>query len=712
VKVKPLARALVIGFGAAFLVALVCAGWCWFSSSSVTVTSFRDVRARHIASDGVLLDRYGIAIHELRVDFRGRSLAWTPIGEISPLFLRIVVASEDKRFYRHNGFDSIALVYGGVMSVLGKGRRGASTITMQVAALTNQSLQPAAVGRTLGQKWRQVRLARALERSWTKEEILEAYLNLISFRGELQGVAAASRGLFQKNPSGLNAAESLILASLIRSPNARMATVIQRAARLGETTKQTVSRDDLTATAKSALTRPYSIERFASLAPHPAQYLLKSGMQSVRCSIDGRLQAFVQALLADHISSVKGQNVSDGAVLVVDNRSGEILAYVGNSGRLSSASFVDGVRSLRQPGSTMKPFLYALALEKKIVTAASLLSDTPLDIPTERGIYRPENYDRRFKGLVPARTALASSLNIPAVRVLLMTGPDSFVRKLKDLGFTELRDADYYGYSLALGTLDTSLYEMVNAYRTLANMGMWGELTIEPGKGRGYMRRAFSPEAAFIVASILSDREARSITFGFENPLATPFWSAAKTGTSKDMRDNWCLGFSEKYTVGVWVGNFSGAPMWDVSGITGAAPVWNEVMTYLHRQERSASPKPPRGVVARTYLADGGETGKEWFIAGTAPVSVESERAVSDPARILYPPAEVIIAVDPDIPVTNQKVFFEASGASRGLRWFLNGEPVGNGPLCAWTPVAGEYSLVLTDRDDHPLDEIAFKVRE
>jgi penicillin-binding protein 1C len=700
------------GIGGLCLAALLAAGWFRGSSPLPGARSFDEVRRQHVASDATLLDRNGVPIQELRVDFRDRRLDWIPLGEISPSLLKAVVVSEDKRFYRHGGVDFAALVYGAVTSGLGRGRRGASTITMQVAALTNPVLRPESAGRTFGQKWQQVRLARALERTWTKAQILEAYLNLVFFRGELRGVSAASKGLFQKEPSGLDGAESLVLVSLIRSPNARPEAVARRAVKLAAAMKQPVDEGGLVAKVRQTLTKPYSVTRPFSLAFHPAQYLLKIGSGSVRCSIDGPLQSFVRTLLTDHLASVRGQNVRDGAVLVVDNRSGEILAYVGNSGCLSSASYVDGIRARRQPGSTLKPFLYAFAVDNRTITAASLLSDTPLDVPTERGIYRPENYDRRFKGLVPARTALASSLNIPAVRVLMMAGADGFVKKLKDLGFTGLRDADYYGYSLALGSLDTSLLEMVNAYRSLANMGVRGELTWVPGGHGESRRRVFSPEAAFIVSSILSDREARSVTFGFENPLATPFWSAAKTGTSKDMRDNWCLGFSGKYTVGVWVGNFSGSPMWDVSGVTGAAPIWNEVMAYLHRKEKSTPPSPPKGVVARHFFVGGAETEKEWFIAGTEPVSVGMEQGVIEQSRIVYPPPEVVFAVDPDIPAANQRVFFEASGAARDIRWLLNGQPVGSGPLCGWTPVAGEYRLTLVDGSNHSLDEIAFKVRE
>jgi penicillin-binding protein 1C len=341
------------------------------------------------------------------------------------------------------------------------------------------------------------------------------------------------------------------------------------------------------------------------------------------------------------------------------------------------------------------------------------MSDVPLDVATERGVYRPENYDKQFKGLIPARVALASSINIPAVRVLMLTGTDAFVQKLSQLGFNELRDGDYYGYSLALGTLDVTLFELTNAYRTLANGGIRGDLTLVPVKGSNKTMRVFSREASFIISDILSDREARSVTFGLENPLSTRFWSAVKTGTSKDMRDNWCIGFSSKYTVGVWVGNFSGSAMWDVSGITGAAPIWHEVMAYLHSKERSLSPQPPSGVTAKQFLQETGRISKkEWFLTGTEPVSVGAGQPAGKKPKIIYPPDEIIFAIDPDIPEGQQKIFFEATGDSKDLQWLLNGTAVGYGTICPWTPAGGSYTLKLTDNNARVLDEMTFKVRD
>src|SRR5690606_31209387 len=232
--------------------------------------------------------------------------------------------------------------------------------------------------------------------------------------------------------------------------------------------------------------------------------------------------------------------------------------------RRSSDLYVVGVMACRQAGSTLKPFLYAAAFEQKLITPATLLDDAPTEIPVVGGTYRPSNYDNVFRGPVTARVALASSLNVPAVQVLTALGEEEFVRRLRALGFTRLRNAEYYGPALALGSADIRLYDLVNAYRTLANQGIWSPVGMEPSPVARLhdpsARPVFTPESTFLVSQILSDRESRSATFSLESPLSTPFWSAVKTGTSKDMRDNWCVGFSSEYTVGVWVGNFTGEP--------------------------------------------------------------------------------------------------------------------------------------------------------
>ncbi len=692
-----------------FLVLAVLGSLYYITTISVSsVPDFREVREAYRKSDAVLLDRHGEVIHELRVDFHGRRLDWEPIGDISPALIRAVIRSEDRRFYRHHGVDWKALSAALISNLFPRRTRGASTITMQLASLLDGDLRPIGARRTVLQKWKQIRTAQAIEKRWSKDEILEAYLNLLSFRGELVGISAASRGLFGKEAGGLNDVESLVLASLIRSPNAPVDNVIRRACKLSSSEGLAFACKDIEHLARERLGKPYVIRQRASLAPHVARALLKDGGAKVVSTLDAGLQRSASEVLRYYIGDLRGQNVHDGAVLVVDNATGEVLAYVANTGNF--APYVDGIQAKRQAGSTLKPFLYGLAFERHLLTPASLLEDEPFDVPTPQGIYSPENYDNDFRGLVTARVALASSINIPAVRTLSLIGLDSFIRKLGKLGFNELRDGDFYGLSLALGTADVSLWELVNAYRTLANGGLWSKVTIT-FNGIDSKRRVFSEEVAFIVSSILSDREARSATFSLENPLSTRFWTAVKTGTSKDMRDNWCVGYSKRYTVGVWIGNFSGEPMWNVSGMTGAAPIWFEVMNYLHRESVSKPPKPPAGVVSKLVLFSGsGAKKKEFFIKGVESNVIKRSTSVES-AKILYPPPDAIIALDPDIPSGHQKLLFESTIEKTELVWMLDAVPVGYGSVLPWFPVRGFHTLALLDRDENILDEVTFHVR-
>jgi penicillin-binding protein 1C len=690
-------------------------GWLCIAAASYA-TSFQEVKNNYQASDAVLLDRNGEVIHELRVDPTGRRLNWTPLKDVSPALVKAVIHSEDKRFYHHHGVDWIAAGTVAVENLFSKKPRGASTITMQLASLLDDGLKPRSVRRTLARKWEQMQAARDLERTWSKDEILESYLNLVSFRGELQGITAASRGLFDKEPSGLDEAESTILAALIRSPNADVETTIDRAIVLAASMELFLKPGDIRTLAEKTLSRPYRVRARTALAPHIAHRLINvsfsnaPGTLKVRSTLDREIQRHASQVLMKQLATLTKKNVSDGAVLVVENRTGNVLAYVGNGGPYSTARYVDGIRARRQAGSTLKPFLYGLALEKRFLTAASLMSDAPLDVPTDKGIYQPENYDKEFRGFVTARTALASSLNVPAVRTLSLVGVDSFIKELNALGFTDLEEADFYGLSLALGSADISLWELVNGYRTLANDGVRSELQIAAARKKSAQHRVLSPEAAFIISDILSDREARSATFSLENVLATRYWTAVKTGTSKDMRDNWCVGYSSDYTVGVWVGNFSGAPMWDVSGITGAAPIWHEIMDYLQRTMPSTAPRAPRLLQRRVVAVseqDSVVEKKEWFIAGTEPDRVER---VGQQERILYPSPGTIIAVDPDIPQEEQRIFFESTAAGQRT-WVLNNRVIGKADTVSWVPTIGKYALVLKDRDDRLIDEVEFEVR-
>ena len=404
------------------------------------------------------------------------------------------------------------------------------------------------------------------------------------------------------------------------------------------------------------------------MAPQLANALLRTAGERVQTTLDASIQRLARDTLTRQLSSLAASNVRDGAVLVADNATGDVLAYVGSAGPSSRSREVDGVRALRQAGSTLKPFLYELAMERGYLTAASLLKDSPVHLDTATGAYIPQDYDKDFKGLVSVRTALGSSLNIPAVRALVLVGVEPFRDRLHELGYEEIKEGgDFYGYSLALGSAEVTLWQQAQAYRALAAGGKWSPLRVRADAPAKAETSLLPADATFIVSDILSDPAARALTFGIDNHLNTPFWSAAKTGTSKDMRDNWCVGFSSRYTVAVWVGNFEGDAMHDVSGVTGAAPVWREIMSALHQNLASVAPQPPAGVVAATTKFEPAVEPRrlEWFLAERQARGAVTITRAAQIARIVTPANGMVIASDPDIPPSHQKVLIAAEGASR-----------------------------------------------
>jgi penicillin-binding protein 1C len=670
--------------------------------------SLEQVRAAYRTSDAQLLDRHGVPVESVRVDLTVRRLQWVALEDISPALGAAVLQAEDQRFMEHGGIDLRAAGQAAWDNLFQRRARGASTITMQLAGLLDKDLRASASGRSWRQKWDQVLAARDLEAGWSKRQILEAYLNLASFRGELQGIAAASRGLFGKAPSGIDRAEAAILASLLRAPGAPPKAVARRACVLAAGLKAEAPCSAIEWQAAVALGRP-AAAAMVSQAPQVARKLLGGGGPSVRSTLDADMQRFALAALRRHLSELAERNVGDGALIVIDNASGEILAYVGNAG----GSEVDGVVALRQAGSTLKPFLYQLAIERGLLTAASLLDDSPVGIPAGTGVYIPQNYDHRYKGYASVRTSLAGSLNIPAVRTLVMTGLDRFYDRLHEVGISSLTEpAGFYGYSLALGSADVSLLELANAYRTLASGGMHGTVSLRPRPAEA-KRRLLDARASFIVADILADRGARGSAFGLHNELATTYWSAVKTGTSKDMRDNWCVGFTDRFTVGVWVGNFDGRPMWDVSGVSGAAPVWRDVVDYLHRDHPGRAPATPAGLVRRQVVFQPALEPErdEWFVRGSESALVALVPGAQREPKILYPAADSLIALDPDIPGALQRVSFRAQ-AGQGLSWRLDGEPVAGADAdFAWKPQAGTHRLELIDGNAQVIASTRFEVR-
>ncbi|ALU90127.1 penicillin-binding 2 protein [Herbaspirillum rubrisubalbicans M1] len=720
-------------------------------TAASAVPSFSEVQRDFLPSEASLLDRNGELLQRIRINMDERRLSWVKLEDVSPALRHALIASEDRRFYQHSGIDWSAVAASAWGNLWNTKTRGASTITMQLAGLIYDNLRRKSGARSLTQKVSQAWIAQSLERSWRKDQILEAYLNLVAFRGELVGVHALSRVMFRKHPSGLDQGEAAIAVALIRAPNATPRRVAERACAIlkeegaAEQCNGMDGRTELALARVSAKRDLPGTSDAPQLAPHLARKLLSAPGQQVRSTLDAPLQRFAAQALRHQLAALADRNIEDGSIIVIDNTSGEVLAWIGSSGSLSAAANVDGVVAQRQAGSTLKPFLYELAIEKKWLTAASLLDDSPVNLATSAGLYIPQNYDKQYKGLVSLRTSLGSSLNIPAVRTLVMVTPERFFRRLQALGFNLRESGDYYGYSLALGSADVTLANLTNAYRVLANQGRYSPLRTRLDQARTPARTTpvMDADAAFIIGDILSDRSARARTFGLENALSTRIWTAVKTGTSKDMRDNWCVGYSSRYTVGVWVGNASGAPMWDVSGVTGAAPVWQALMQYLHergreggRDVRNAPPAKPAGVQAQAirYEQEVEAARTEYFLPGTAQSDIRIAHVREIRPAITYPTAGMLAALDPDIPPARQRIRFRAQGAPVGSRWRLDGKLIPQEVMQAgrvkaqkvsantsatgeeelgfeWMPWPGKHVLVLQDQGGKELDSVRFEVR-
>lgn len=718
--------------------------WLATAAHSASFPGFAEVRERHPASDVTILDRHGELIQSIRRDMSVRRLPWVSLADMSPALRTAIVLSEDQRFWQHSGVDWQAVAGSAWANLWNQRTRGASTVTMQLAGLLNEAEPVGMARRNWPQKMMQAWRAGQLEKQWRKSDILEAYLNLVPFRGETVGLAAMSQTLFRKHPSGLDAQEAAIASALVRGPNARPAVVAQRACQVLKLQKRSCTGIEMLTSV--ALAQKGTAMLGEQLAPHFARQVLPqlpADVTRVVTTLDARWQRLAQSLLKQHLSELSHRGVEDGAVIVLDNASGHVLAWVGGSGALSGAAHVDAVLARRQPGSTLKPFVYALAFEQRLLTPASLLDDSPVQLPTGAGMYIPQNYDKRFRGWVSVRTALGNSLNVPAVRAGAMLGADVLAERLNDMGLALKEPGGYYGPGLALGSAEITLRDLTNAYRSLANDGVWSPLLMAPlpsrqdaSKAQSTPSRALSPrrvlpaDATYLVSDILSDNIARALTFGLDSALATRTFAAVKTGTSKDMRDNWCVGYTGRYTVGVWVGNASGSPMRNVSGVSGAAPIWAGLVRELHRGHPSVAPTMPATVlrmpiaftvheqaasrhgngpaddsalldVARQEVFIQGTEQAMWTLARTR-AGQGAERAIASPV------SGAVFAIDPDMPPHVQRILFRT--AQRGAQWQLNGKPMGRAQLVRWLPWPGRHILTLT-RQGKVLDEVRFEVR-
>jgi penicillin-binding protein 1C len=583
----------------------------------------------------VLLDRHGLPIEHLTLPDATRA-APVALDELPAELIACTLAAEDKRFFAHHGLDLLAMV-----RAVGDGltRRhvtsGASTITQQLIKISSPPQN-----RNLVTKVREAMAARRLEMTWSKPQILNAYFNRLDYGSLRLGPAEATRYYFQKPLADLSLAECALLAGLPQAPSrlnpikhaaaavTRRNTVLTRLAATGNCDASRIA---------TALAEPLTLRPLKEVQPAPwltTQAQFQMAKPRIPTTLDLDLQRAMTGIVSEETAKLKSANLRHAAVVVMHNPTGEILALV------SSAAWDDprggqlnGALLPRSPGSTLKPFTYLLALERAQLIPASIVADIPSPFRTPQGLDLPENYDRAYRGPVTLRTALACSLNVPALRTLnAIGGPAPLFELLTKLGVTpDGGDPLTYGLGLTLGNAPVRLLDLTNAYATLARQGLHLSPRLfcaAPESAKPV--RLLDPVQVYLITHILADAAARAPAFQSGGPLELPFPCAVKTGTSSDFHDNWCLGFTPEFTVGVWAGNFENQPMKGISGVTGAAPIFHRAMLGLYAQRPPPAFKRPPGLLDITIDARNGK-----LLADSAfPNNPHARRDLAPPERL------------------------------------------------------------------------------
>jgi penicillin-binding protein 1C len=629
-----------------------------------------------------------------------------PLRAVSPHFLATIVAVEDARFEHHRGVDPAALIRA-VVEVMQRGHivSGGSTITMQLARLRYD------LPRTVSGKLREIVLALRIEAGTSKPQILEAYVNRLPMGGNLVGIEAGARTYFGVPASDLDWAQAAMLAALPNDPVA-LDPYAHRVALEGRSRAILAylrARGVITADEERQASAEYVaiVSRHEGIGDAP-QLLFRlaastpDGTERVRTTIDRDLQRYVENAAQEVVAALGDRSVHDAAAIVIDNATGDVLAYLGSPEYFDARSLGrnDGVVALRQPGSTLKPFLYELAFERRTIRPATILHDVPTTyaIPGAQ-IYQPADYSGEFEGPVRPRIALADSLNVPAVRTLSAVGVATFQSRLRALGFVHLdKPADYYGLGLTLGSGEVTLEELGRAYATIARGGRPLNLRYrdsDPASAASPGMRVGDEATWALVTDMLSDAHARARAFGVASLLRLPFPSAVKTGTSSDFRDTWTVGFTRDVTVATWVGNFDGTPMQRITGVTGAAPLWNRIMLHVAEAREPGAFAPPRGYARRTICATTGT------IPDRSCESIVTEWLDAGDRLALHRVSPRIVALGIDSPRDGARylpggaILLRAGGA-RGstVRWSVNGRSAGDGPAVPLRLQRGRYTIV------------------
>jgi penicillin-binding protein 1C len=652
----------------------------------------------------VLLDRRDRPIAVLATA-KARAAYPGKLRDYGPWLPLATVAIEDHRFWRHRGVDWHALAGSAWRNVTnGRVISGASTLTQQLLKNTFPEGP-----RTFSAKIREALGALKLERSAPKEHILEAYFNRLDYSNRRIGPEAASRAYFGKAARDLTLAEAIYLAGLPQSPTrlnpwknpqaalARYQRNVQRLDAFGLLPEGT--------NAAALLATPPTVERHdpANEAPHFATLVPVRSGPVVRTSLDLDLQKMTTHLLREHLAGMAGRHVRDAAVVVLDNRTGEVRALA-CTGDVRHAA-INSALQPRSCGSTLKPFLYLTAIERKKLTAASLLPDTPDAITDEYADYDPQNYSGNFRGPVRLREALGNSLNVPAVVALSRLGARDVHGALRGWGLNFPDSFDASGAGFILGNARVTLLDLAGAYAALARGGIACAPRATPRQAAESSRVA-SPAACAIITDILCDNTARRATFGWQSPLEVGRRTAVKTGTSSGFRDGWCVGFNRRHTVAVWAGNLDGKPMDEVLAVRAAAPLWSAIMHRLYERGDEPLPElqPAAGLQSLEVAAETGllprpgePTVKEWFLTGTEPtenaetfyaggtlqLSPEYTRwcassqnhlgaqVRSAGLKILFPREGATFLYNENLPATQQELVLQSSRSE--CEWFLNG---------------------------------------
>jgi len=687
------------------------------SDARSPVASFRQVQ--HLQQDVQVLDRNAVP---LSYSYQNR---WNvndnkKLHDIPDVLVKAFVASEDKRFYQHHGVDWLARASALWQRVSdGKASRGASTITEQVVRM----LHPRP--RTYWSKWLEGLEAYALEHEVNKADILEFYMNQVPYGRNRRGVVQAARMYFNRDISTLHLKEMLALVVLVRAPSAfdllsGQVVIDDAITRLVNVMHDKNNLNNYNIIDLNGFKLHLDAPSVPAYASHFIDYVRTQSAQwsgghnsGVKSTIDSNLQLFIESSLESRVRSLASKHVGHAAAVVIDYTTHEVLAWVSVGAGCKESDFtlqnckVDMVRVPRQPGSALKPFLYAAALSKGW-DAATILDDSPYSDSVGTGIHHVRNYSRSYYGKVTLRSALGNSLNVPALHAIHYVSPSAYLDLLLKLGFSSLnKDADFYDEGLALGNGEVTLFALAQAYAALANRGVFSPLHVTlQHEGNSQQTRIFSDEVASLIGNILSDPWARSAEFGRSSVLNLSTQTAVKTGTSTDYRDAWAVGYDHRYVVAIWMGNADYSPMDGITGSLGPALVLRSIFHELSQYTTTAplylSPKLEQREVCidpeiTPHTHPDCPRRSEYFIRDAVHDRAGDGMPAQEAIQIFRPANGLLMAMDPRVPARTQAFEMQLLGVAPndGVVWEVDGHayPAIQGSRFLWAMSRGKHHV-------------------